>query len=325
MNFENKHPDATPEASVTQIADVEPPLVQEVLEDPSDASKGRLLPSVQALLDAPLADRARAILRDRVISYPALITLREQARWMFSQDPSVRASGLVVSASPGNGKTSLALTIQRSLQSLDGTGPTTILIPMAGVRDARTVYGRILERLGSPARVSHRISDREVLVTRLLQATRCRLLILDEVQDLLLGSEREQRRALEAVKLLMNELRLPVLAFGTQEAAQGFASDPHLAARFQSFPLPAWQANDVLMNFLVTWERLLPLREASGLGDPKIVAYLAKVSGGVLDVILKRVQNAALMALMDGSERITLELLKQAEMRPAVCALSNPT
>lgn len=291
----------------------------------TDAPLGRLLPGVQALLDAPVAERARIILRDHVISYPALATVREQARWMFSQDPSVRASGLVVSASPGNGKTSLALSIQRSLRGVDGCGPTTILISMAGVRDARTVYGRILERLGSPARVSHRLSDREVLVTRLLRATRCRLLILDEVQDLLLGSEREQRRALEAVKLLMNELRLPVLAFGTQEAAQGFSSDAHLAARFTSYVLPAWQANDVLANFLVTWERMLPLRNPSGLGDAEVVGYLAKVSNGVLDVILKRVQNAALLALADGSERITLALLKKAEMRPALCSLAAPT
>jgi len=63
---------------------------------------------------------------------------------------------------------------------------------MSGVRDARSVYGRIMEALGSPARISHRLSDRELLVQRLLRDADCRLLILDEVQDIVLGSEREQ-------------------------------------------------------------------------------------------------------------------------------------
>ena len=175
----------------------------------------------------------------------------------------------------------------------------------------------------SPARISHRLSDREMLVTRLLALVHCRLLILDETQDLLHGGENEQRRTLQAIKFLMNELRLPVLAFGTEQAAQGFSSDPHLAARFTEIPLPLWRPDKTLANFLATYERFLPLRKPSNLAASDKVALLAKVGGGVLDSIVQRVQNAALMAIASGSEQITLELLKSAAARPEACPLSR--
>src|SRR3546814_434691 len=151
---------------------------------------------------------------------------------------------------------SLANLIHRQFQGYDDPDlPCVVQISISGIRDARSLYGRILEELGSPARISHRLSDRELLVQRLLRDVDCRLLILDEVQDVLLGSEREQQRALEGIKLLMNELRLPVIAFGTGKAGQGFNADPHLQARFSQLTLPLWKADNTLANFLAAYER----------------------------------------------------------------------
>src|SRR3546814_14452094 len=85
---------------------------------------------------------------------------------------------------------SLANLIHRQFQGYDDPDlPCVVRISISGIRDARSLYGRILEELGSPARISHRLSDRELLVQRLLRDVDCRLLILDAVQDVLLGSE----------------------------------------------------------------------------------------------------------------------------------------
>lgn len=276
------------------------------------------------VLTSSLDARARVIIKDRLIRYPAMVSVMAQADWLFSETRRMRARGLVVCANAGNGKSSLAQAISRRFKSEGDTdSPCALMISMSGVRDARTVYGRLLEALGSPARISHRLSDREMLVTRLLKAVNCRLLILDEVQDLLLGSERDQRRALEAIKFLMNELRLPILAFGTDTAAKGFNSDPHLAARFTDVALPLWKPDNTLANFLATYERFLPLMKASNLAAPDKVALLAKIGRGVLDTIVQRVQNAALMAIIDGSEQITRSLLEKATTRPESCLLDK--
>src|SRR3546814_4424530 len=80
----------------------------------------------------------------------------------------------------------------------------------------------------------------------------------------------------------MNELRLPVIAFGTGKAGQGFNADPHLQARFSQLTLPLWKADNTLANFLAAYERLLPLEKASNLASRDKVAFLAKTGEGVL-------------------------------------------
>lgn len=291
----------------------------------AEVNDGRHLhPSTASLLDAPNDIRAKAIIEDRQILYPALLEVMNEAEWMVYEPRQTRARGLIVCADRGNGKTSLAKLVHQRYGDNDRSdAPCVLKISMSGTRDARSVYGRIMEELGSPARISHRLSDRELLVQRLLRDADCRLLVLDEVQDILQGSEREQLRALEGIKLLMNELSIHILAFGTDRAGQGFRSDPHLAARFTEFAMPSWKPDASLANFLVTYERLLPLRRPSNLGSPDKVSALAKVGKGVLGNIVARIKNAALAAIANGSECITTELIVASAGRPSARLLKR--
>lgn len=288
------------------------------------ADANRLHTSALKVLNRPMRERVRFVIDDKAVLYPALLHVVNEAKWMVHEPRQTRARGLIVCADAGNGKTSLADLIERRFSDYNRIDkPCVLKITMSGIRDARSVYGRIMEVLGSPARISHRLSDRELLVQRLLTDADCRLLILDEVQDILQGSERDQRRALEGIKLVMNELHLPILAFGTDRAGRAFSSDPHLAARFTNYGMPSWKADDALADFLATYERLLPLRFPSDLGSPDKVALLAKVGEGLIGKIVNRIQNAALAAIADGSERITRELLVNAKARPAICLLDD--
>ncbi len=289
----------------------------------SPVATGRLHPSAEALLDAPTEVRASKIIQDHTILYPALQQVIGEAEWMVYEPRQTRARGRIICADRSNGKTSIADLIHARFREYDRSDrPCVLRISMSGLHDARSVYGRIMEELGSPARISHRLSDRELLVQRLLRDINCRLLILDEVQDILMGNEREQQRVLQAVKLLMNELHLPIMAFGTEVAGRGLRGDPHLAARFTEYTLPLWQADGTLANFLATYERLLPLKTSSHLASPDKLAVLAKVGEGVLGKIVERVKNAALMAIVDGSECISKQHLKMAVMRPSTCLVA---
>lgn len=279
-----------------------------------------LLPAARQLIGAPLWERSQFVIKDLLVRYPALERVVANAEWMIHEPRQERARGLIVSAAKGNGKTSLSKLIHGRFNGYGHVDqPCVLRISMSGVRDARSVYGRIMESLGSPARISHRLSDRELLVQRLLRDVNCRLLVLDEVQDILLGSEREQIRALEGIKLLMNEVGVPILAFGAEKAAQAFNSDGHLAARFEQFTMPSWQADSTLASFVATYERCLPFEEPSNLSDPANLALLAKVGGGVIGNIVTRIKNAALTAFVEGTNRITTDILKRSESRPMTC------
>ncbi len=284
--------------------------------------EGRLHPAAERALQASDSDRAKMIIQDHMLHYPVMKQVMSEADWMVYEPRQVRARGLIVCSGRGNGKTSLADLIHRRYSAYhDPDLPCTVRVSISGVRDPRALYGRILEELGSPARISHRLSDRELLVQRLLRDVDCRLLVLDEVQDVLLGSEREQQRALEGIKLLMNEVHLPVLAFGTETAGKAFIADPHLQARFVHVNMPTWKADSTLANFLAAYERVLPLKNPSNLASPDKLKYLASVGEGILGKVVGRVKNAALAAITDGTECITLETLKQAVTRPVVCGI----
>ena len=136
----------------------------------------RLHASTASLLDAPNDVRAKAIIEDRQILYPALKEVMNEAEWMVYEPRQTRARGLIVCADRGNGKTSLARLVHQRYSDYDRSdAPCVLKISMSGTRDARSVYGRIMEELGSPARISHRLSDRELLVQRLLRDADCRL------------------------------------------------------------------------------------------------------------------------------------------------------
>lgn len=320
MNFDTKT-----SLDDTQPTETQAPVVVTEIDAVASGPEGRLHPLAERALQASPQDKMAMVIRDYMIHYPALKQIMAEAEWMVYEPRQTRARGLVVCASRGNGKTSLAQLIHNHFQGYDSPDlPCVVRISISGVRDARSLYGRILEELGSPARISHRLSDRELLVQRLLRDIDCRLLILDEVQDVLLGSQREQQRALEGIKLLMNELSLPVIAFGTDKAGQGFSADPHLDARFERITMPSWKADGTLANFLAAYERLLPFKKASHLASADKRAYLAKAGEGLLGKIVARIKNAALAAIVDGSECITLEHLKAAVTRPAICGLRPP-
>jgi hypothetical protein len=68
-----------------------------------------------------------------------------------------------------------------------------------------------------------------------------RLLIIDEIHAMLAGTFCQQRIFLNSIRFLANDLHLPPLCVGTQEAYQALLTDQQLADRFAAFELPRWQ------------------------------------------------------------------------------------
>jgi hypothetical protein len=183
---------------------------------------------------------------------------------------------------------------------------------MTNARDARTLYNRILDRLGAPIMVSARYSDRERQVVNLLRQFDTRLLVVDEIQDILTSTPLQQRFALDAIKFLMNEAGLPVLALGIAKASEAILVDRHLAARFRSLTLPVWTFDDDLRDFLNALEPLIPLRNPSNLSSPSLMKVLVEASHGVLMTLCQLIEHAAIYAVVEGQERIDPELIKRA-------------
>ncbi len=280
---------------------------------PESCNYRHLAASVHSQAELGKQERIAIIRGDLVVRYPAITHMLSYTRWLLDAPPRTRTTGMLVTGPVGAGKTTFARLIQRTYARRSGADAVPIIsISLTGARHARTVYGRILEALNGPVKTSHRTSDREATVVRLLKAVHCRALIVDEVQDVLAGSVQEQRSALDAIKFLMNELQLPILAFGVTAAAEAFRSDMHLDARFKRFELATWEVGSSFANFLRSIVRLLPLRKPSRLDTETAMNFLAKHSGGSLDGIMTLIRHAAVHAVLSGEELIDSAILQQA-------------
>lgn len=282
-------------------------------------------PRVKPFMSASTAVRIQRVLSDVLVLHPVLCGLINEVEWLIHEPPRQRARGLLISGEPGSGKTALAELIQKKYPITQPGGstdphkrPRVVAVSLSGARRTKAILNRILEGTQAPIARQLTIGDQEVIVIDTLRRMQCRLLILDEAQDLCKIPEREQIRVLEVIKYLMNTLRMPVLAFGTSLAKSAFRTDPHLQARFGMLELPLWEAGDDFSNFLASLERCLPLKHPSGLSSQAMQKALIKATSGVLDQVLTRIRIAAVNAIASGEERITVDSISNEICRPSV-------
>jgi hypothetical protein len=283
-------------------------------------------PKTQTLMDLPTIERANRMLAERFITHERLVPIMDHVEFLRYRPPQSRASGLVVSGKPGLGKTMIARAILRRFPpqlAHDGQAASTPVlgISMTGAREARTLYNRLLAQLGVPDAARYVGSDRERMVLKLCKAADLRLLIVDEVQDILTSTARQQRIALDTIKFLMNELSLPILALGTSQAPEAMQVDEHLNARFSYRVLPVWTQDKYLVNFLDALERVLPLRKPSNLSSLPVTTALLRLSGGILDPIVRLISYAAAHAVESGAEQITPAILERASKEPPLAVV----
>ena len=266
--------------------------------------------------------RIQRVLSDRFVAHRRLAEILDHARFLLLQPPQTRAWGLVVMGEPGAGKTMLAKSILRQFPPTPALEKSPMRIPavmisMTGAREARTIFNRILEALAAPMIASMRGSDRERLVIRLLRDAQTRLLIVDEIQDILQTTVRQREQSLETIKFLMNELQLPLLALGIPKAMLAMKSDPHLNARFEYAELPNWKVGDDLAALLTALENALPLRRPSHLSSPSTMKEIVRLTKGILAKIVRLINHAAVQAITSDSECIDVRMLAAAMKVPS--------
>jgi hypothetical protein len=122
----------------------------------------------------------------------------------------------------------------------------------------------------------------------------------------------QQRRLLNVLRWLGNELQIPLVGVGTAEALRAIRSDDQLVNRFEPFPLPLWTDDDEYRRLLSTLEAVLPLRKPSHLTEPAMAARILSASEGVLGEIIAIVIRAAVLAVDRGKETISARMIEGA-------------
>src|SRR5690625_6571392 len=98
--------------------------------------------------------------------------------------------------------------------------------------------------MGAPLRPRPRLPEMEQLALALLRKGGVRMLVIDELHNVLAGNSVNRREFLNLLRFLGNELRIPLVGVGTRDAYLAIRSDDQLENRFEPMMLPVWEAND---------------------------------------------------------------------------------
>jgi hypothetical protein len=162
-------------------------------------------------------------------------------------------------------------------------------------------------RLGSNA------EQRLLQVLTVFQEIGVQVLVIDEIHHIIAGSMQRQRAFLNCIKYLGNELQIPIVGVGTGEALNALQSDPQLANRFEPVTLPRWKLDEEYLRLVASFERMLPLRNPSGLMEVALASKILAMSEGTIGEIAAVLTKAAVLAVETKHERIDANLLDKVD------------
>jgi hypothetical protein len=130
------------------------------------------------------------------------------------------------------------------------------------------------------------------------------MIMIDEVHNLLAGTHREQRRFLNVLRYLSNELEASLACFGVSEAVDAIRGDVQLARRLDEHHLPNWRDDAEFSDMIQTLIAALPLEKKSNLKVKSLKQILAQ-TGGVTSRIFALVKDLSIDSIHSGEECIT--------------------
>ena len=142
------------------------------------------------------------------------------------------------------------------------------------------------------------------LARRMLAEFGTKVLVLDEIDKMLAGTPRQQRIFLNTIRFLTNDLKIPIVCAGTEDARIAVLTDPNLADRFGVFELLPWRNDHELRQLMASFSGLLPLRRASLLDAPEVRQRVIALTQGVTGRIFRLIEAIAIAAIRSGREMI---------------------
>jgi hypothetical protein len=279
--------------------------------------------STRLVIDEGPEERIRRIRTDRWMTYLRADSTLSTLEDLLAYPKRTRMPNCLIVGPTNNGKTMIVEKYRRShplieaIKTPEGVAIVPVLkIQMPAGPDEPRFFGAILDALNFPHIPSANIAKRQQSVLTLMRSRRVSVLIIDEVHNLLSGSRVQQRRLLNLLRWLGNELQIPLAAVGTAEALHAIQSDDQLANRFEPIALPPWRDGDEYRQLLSTLEAVLPLRKPSHLDQSVIATKILASAEGILGEIIAIVTRAAVRAVTTGAESISVKMIDDSGFTP---------
>jgi hypothetical protein len=216
----------------------------------------------------PAAERLQRVRAERWIGYPRAHDALAKLEQLFTHPTRQRMPNLLLVGPTNNGKTMIIEKLRRLHPSVlreetDAEHLPIVCVQMPSEPTGTRFYALLLYSMHAPPRPGARVDVLETLALRIMRNAGVRMLVINELHNILAGAPTRQREFLALIRFLGNELHIPIVGVGTKEAYLAIRSDDQLENRFEPFVLPLWQENQELASLLASFLAVLPLRRRS--------------------------------------------------------------
>ena len=255
--------------------------------------------------------------KDHWIGYGSAVKLIEILEDKFLDPPQMRHEGLLIYGDSNNGKTAILKRMydlhKTKLDYVTKDGEAIYEIPIIyfqapTIPDESRLYSLILDELCVPQKRTDTVVVKANLAKHYLNKLGTRMILIDEIHSALRGNLNKQRTFIDDLKQLSNSLSLTIILAGTREAYSALSIGAETGSRFPALELPRWTNDRKFKSFVATYERCLPLKEASNMADnAELINTLFYQSEGLIGKTVNLLKKAAIKAIKSKREYITVD------------------
>ncbi len=297
-----------------------------------DRIADHLLPEIRSALQLTVSERVMYVEKDNWIGYPRAKQALKKLQNLYLHPQRQRMPNLLIIGPTNNGKSMIVEKFCRNYPPVIEkykprypyrTEEKDILveIPILSMQmlpapDIRRFYRMMFDKirvLGGIESVLYNSAPLEDNVIVALTLFKVKMLIIDEIHNVLAGRNDKQHEFLNALRYLGNALKIPIVCVGIKDAYLAIRSDAQLENRFEPFLLPAWKTGPEYDSLLASITSVLPLKQPSNLNHPIVSNYILEKSDGILGEIFTLIRRAAATAIHTGHEMIDEGLLKEID------------
>lgn len=293
------------------VSDVEHWPAAEVAGDELD----HLHASVRPVGRLAAQERLRHARADRWFGYSRATAALDRLETLYTWPGKQRMPNLLLIGPTNNGKSMIIEKFRRlhpPTSHSDREQLPVLAVQMPSEPSVIRFYVALLAAMGAPLRPRQRLAELEQATLTLLREVGVRVLVIDELHNVLAGRGEVRREFLNLLRFLGNELRIPLVGVGTREAYLAIRSDDQLENRFEPFTLPRWEPDADACMLLASFAAAFPLRRRSTIATEDMARYLLTRSEGTIGELTHLLTDAAVAAIESGEEAINQRTLLMA-------------
>ena len=272
--------------------------------------------SAKAALMLSDTERIRYARNEQFISYTGAKKILTSLENLLDHPKRQRMPCLLIAGRTNNGKSAIAqefLSLHPPVKepSAEADVVPVLYVQAPPVPDERRLNAVLLDKLCVPHKTNERADRMMQQLLVVMPNLGVKMLMIDEIHHILAGNRERQRVFLQVLKYISNELQIPIVALGTDNALFALQADAQLANRFVPIAIPEWKHNLEYLGLLKAFEKLLPLRLPSMLTDAQLATRLLTMSEGTIGELARLLSIATEEAIRNQSERISVPLLER--------------